>query len=190
MEKIRKNRSTLIFCNSRRQTEKVTRLINEQAGETLAFAHHGSLSREIRTFVEGQMKEGALKAIVATSSLEMGIDIGSIDEVLMIQAPFAVSSAIQRIGRAGHRVGDVSRAAFYPMHGTDLISCAVAGRAVLEGRIEELHVPENPLDVLAQVILSMVCTEEWDLDGLSCSSLPSTTGTLCPGATSTWWCRC
>ena len=166
VEKIRKNRSTLIFCNSRRQTEKVTRFINEYAGETLAFAHHGSLSREIRTFVEGQMKKGGLKAIVATSSLEMGIDIGSIDEVLMIQSPYAVSSAIQRIGRAGHRVGDVSRASLYPMHGTDLIGCAVAGRAVLEGQIEELHVPVNPLDVLAQVILSMVCTEEWNLDDL------------------------
>jgi ATP-dependent Lhr-like helicase len=166
VEKIRSNRSTLIFCNSRRQTEKVTRMINELAEETLAFAHHGSLSREIRYFVEQQMKEGALKCIVATSSLEMGIDIGSIDEVILIQAPFSMSSAIQRIGRGGHNVGEVSRAAVYPMHGMDLIRCAVAGRAVLAGEIEELRIPENPLDVLAQVILSMVCTEEWDIDEL------------------------
>ncbi|MDC7224851.1 MAG: DEAD/DEAH box helicase [Spirochaetales bacterium] len=166
VQKIRQNRSTLIFCNSRRQTEKVTRLINETAGETLAFAHHGSLSREIRYFVEQQMKKGALKAIVATSSLEMGIDIGTIDEVLLIQAPFSLSSAIQRIGRGGHNVGDVSRAAVYPMFGADLIECAVAGKAMLEGSIEELNIPENPQDVLAQVILSMACTEEWDLDEL------------------------
>ncbi|MBN2627768.1 MAG: hypothetical protein JXA95_13955, partial [Spirochaetales bacterium] len=166
VEKILKNRSTLIFCNSRRQTEKVTRLINEEAGETLAFAHHGSLSREIRHFVEQQMKAGALKAIVATSSLEMGIDIGSIDEVLIIQSPLSLASAIQRIGRAGHRVGDVSRAGIYPMFGTDLLGCAVAAKAVLEGAIEEIRLPDNPLDVLAQVILSMVCTEEWDLDEL------------------------
>jgi len=166
VSRIQANRSTLVFCNSRRQTEKVTRLINEQMGETAAFAHHGSLSREIRYFVEQKMKNGELKAIVATSSLEMGIDIGSIDEVLLLSAPFSLSSAIQRIGRSGHNVGDVSRCTLFPLFGNDLLSSAVSARAVLEGEIEELQIPVNPLDVLAQVVLSLCCTREWNLDDL------------------------
>ncbi|MBI9097705.1 MAG: DEAD/DEAH box helicase [Spirochaetaceae bacterium] len=166
VERIQVNRSTLIFSNSRRETEKVTRMINEHVGETIAFAHHGSLSREIRYFVEQKMKKGELKAIVATSSLEMGIDIGNIDEVLLIQAPFSISSAIQRIGRGGHNVGDISRTRVFPMFGIDLLRCAVTAKAVLDGDIEELNVPVNPLDVLAQVLLSMCCTKEWDLDEL------------------------
>jgi len=166
IERIQANRSTLIFSNSRRQTEKVTRMINEQVGETIAFAHHGSLSREIRYFVEQKMKNGELKAIVATSSLEMGIDIGNIDEVLLISAPFSVSSAVQRIGRGGHNVGDVSRTTVFPMFGNDLIRCAVTAKSVIEGEIEALEVPVNPLDVLAQVLLSMCCTDEWNLDEL------------------------
>ncbi len=166
ISRIETNRSTLIFSNSRRQTEKVTRMINERMGETAAFAHHGSLSREIRYFVEQKMKNGELKAIVATSSLEMGIDIGSIDEVLLLSAPFSISSAIQRIGRSGHNVGDISRCTLFPLFGNDLLTCAVSARAVLDGEIEELKIPVNPLDVLAQVILSMCCTREWNLDEL------------------------
>ncbi|MDC7235255.1 MAG: DEAD/DEAH box helicase, partial [Spirochaetales bacterium] len=166
VQRIRANRSTLIFSNSRRQTEKITRLINEAMDETAAFAHHGSLSREIRSFVEQKMKAGELKAIVATSSLEMGIDIGTIDEVILISAPFSVSSTVQRIGRGGHNVGDVSRSTLFPMFGNDLISCAVTAKAVMEGDIEELVIPVNPLDVLAQVLLSMCCTREWNLDDL------------------------
>ena len=119
VQRIRANRSTLIFCNARRQTEKVTRMINENAGEIIAFAHHGSLSREIRSFVEQRMKEGELKAIVATSSLEMGIDIGSIDEVILISAPFSISSAIQRIGRGRTQCGAISAGPpFIPCSGT------------------------------------------------------------------------
>ena len=166
VERIKANRSTLIFSNARRQTEKVTRMINEQAGETIAFAHHGSLSREIRYFVEQKMKKGELKAIVATSSLEMGIDIGSIDEVILISAPFSVSSAVQRIGRGGHNVGDTSHSTLFPLFGNDMLRSAVTAKAVKDGEIEELEVPVNPLDVLAQVLLSMCCTREWNLDEL------------------------
>ncbi len=166
VERIRANRSTLIFCNARRQTEKVTRMINEQADETIAFAHHGSLSREIRYFVEQKMKKGDLKAIVATSSLEMGIDIGSIDEVILISAPFSVSSAVQRIGRGGHNVGETSHSTLFPLFGNDMLRSAVTAKAVKDGEIEELEVPVNPLDVLAQVLLSMCCTREWNLDDL------------------------
>lgn len=166
VKRIEANRSTLIFSNSRRQTEKVTRMINEHVGETIAFAHHGSLSREIRYFVEQKMKNGELKAIVATSSLEMGIDIGNIEEVILISAPFSVSSTVQRIGRGGHNVGDISRATVFPMFGNDIIRSAVTAKAVKDGEIEELKVPVNPLDVLAQVLLSMCCTREWNLDEL------------------------
>jgi ATP-dependent helicase Lhr and Lhr-like helicase len=166
VERINTNRSTLIFCNTRRQTEKVSRMINEQMGETVAFAHHGSLSREIRYFVEQKMKSGELKAIVATSSLEMGIDIGTIDEVILLSAPSSVSSAVQRIGRGGHNVGDISRSTVFPMYGNDLLRSAVTAKAVCDGEIEALHVPTNPLDVLAQVLLSMCCTREWNIDEL------------------------
>ena len=112
------------------------------------------------------MKNGELKAVVATSSLEMGIDIGIIDEVLLIQAPFSVSSAVQRIGRGGHNVGDISRCIFFPMFGIDLLRSAVTAKSITDGEIEELKVPLNPLDVLAQVILSMCCTQEWKIDEL------------------------
>jgi ATP-dependent Lhr-like helicase len=117
LERIRANRSTLIFTNTRRHAEKVARLINELAGEPLAYAHHGSLSREIRSVVERKLKRGELSAIVATSSLELGIDIGELDEVLLLQTPFSVASALQRIGRAGHAVGEVSRGRLYATHG-------------------------------------------------------------------------
>ena len=163
---IGRNQSTLLFANSRRMTEKATRLLNVGATAELAYSHHGSLSREVRSVVEKRLKDGALKAIVATNSLELGIDVGSLDEVLLIQAPRSVSSAVQRIGRAGHGVGEVSRGIFYPTFGRDLMESAVVARAVVEQDIEELHPVEAPLDVLAQVILSMTVGEPWDLDEL------------------------
>ncbi len=163
---IGRNQSTLLFANSRRMTEKATRLLNVGAAAELAYSHHGSLSREVRSVVEKRLKDGALKAIVATNSLELGIDVGSLDEVLLIQAPRSVSSAVQRIGRAGHGVGEVSRGVFYPTYGRDLMESAVVARAVVEQDIEELHPVEAPLDVLAQVILSMTVGEPWDLDEL------------------------
>ncbi len=107
--KIATNRSTLLFTNSRVLCEKLTYKINTAANATIAYAHHGSLSREIRDDVEEKLKSGDLAAIVAASSLEMGIDIGALDEVVLIQCPTSISSAIQRIGRAGHQVGEVSR---------------------------------------------------------------------------------
>lgn len=165
-EIIARQRSTLLFANSRRTTERVTRLINEQAGEELAYAHHGSLSREIRLAVEERLKRGELKAIVATNSLELGIDIGKLDTVLLIQTPRSISSAIQRIGRSGHGVGEVSRGLLFPTAGMDFVAAAVLARAIAEGEIEELHPVEAPLDLLAQIVLSMALTETWDLDEL------------------------
>ena len=163
---IRENRSTLLFANSRRIAEKVARLINEGEAEFLAYAHHGSLSREIRLAVEQRLKEGGLRAIVATSSLELGIDIGDLDQVILIQTPPSVSAAIQRIGRSGHRVKEVSSGVFYPTHGHDFLYAAVAARCVVEMDIESLKPVECPLDVLAQVIISMTGIEKWDIDEL------------------------
>jgi ATP-dependent Lhr-like helicase len=179
---IDQHRSTLFFANSRRTTEKVTRLLNE-AGSTLpaplqsreglqpqvkeiAYAHHGSLAREIRLAVEQKLKNGELKAIVATNSLELGIDIGSLDRVVLIQTPRAVSSALQRIGRSGHSVGETSRGLLFPVHGRDFVDAAVVARAVLDQDIEETRPVEAPLDILAQVVLSMTAMERWDIDEL------------------------
>ena len=163
---IRDNRSTLLFANSRRNAEKVTRLINEGEPQELAYAHHGSLSREIRLAVEERLKNGELKAIVATSSLELGIDIGALDRVILIETPPSIASAIQRIGRSGHGVGGTSRGLLYPTHGHDFLYAAVVARGVAEQDIESILPVESPLDVLAQVIVSMTGIERWDIDEL------------------------
>ena len=166
LERIRANRSTLIFTNTRRHAEKVARLVNERAGESLAYAHHGSLSREIRTVVEQKLKAGELSAVVATSSLELGIDIGELDEVLLLQTPFSVASALQRIGRAGHGVGEQSRGRLYATHGRDLLNAAIMACLVRRQAIEPARPIDNPLDVLAQLILSMTGIEDWNIDEL------------------------
>ncbi len=163
---IRESRSTLFFVNSRRHAEKLARFINEREREQLAWSHHGSLSRELRLVVEQRLKKGELKAIVATSSLELGIDIGALDRVILVQTPFSVSSAVQRIGRAGHRVGAPSAAVIYPLHGRDLVDAAVTARAVLDREIEAAAPILCPLDVLAQVIVSMTAVETWTVDAL------------------------
>ena len=165
-EIIAAHRSTLLFANSRRTTEKVTRLINEEAGEELAWAHHGSLSREIRLAVEERLKRGELRAIVATNSLELGIDIGRLDSVVLIQTPRSISSAVQRIGRSGHGVGEVCRGLLFPTRGMDFVAAAVLARSIAQGEIEDLHPIQAPLDLLAQIVLSMALSETWDLDGL------------------------
>ena len=160
------NTSTLLFANSRRLTEKLTHFINDGQEQPLAYAHHGSLSREVREEVEAKLKAGELKAIVATSSLEMGIDIGALDEVVLIQAPPAISAGIQRIGRAGHRVGEVSRASLFPTHSHDFLEAAVLAAAVQSQDIEEVRLIDAPLDVLAQILISMAGMETWDIDEL------------------------
>ncbi|MBI4859798.1 MAG: DEAD/DEAH box helicase, partial [Candidatus Riflebacteria bacterium] len=164
--RIRGNRSTLIFGNSRRIVERVARLVNEAAGEQLVFAHHGSLSREVRESVEERLKAGQLAGIVATSSLELGIDVGTVDEVVLVGTPPSISSAIQRVGRSGHGVGEVSRGIFHPYHPRDLLQAAVVSRGLMARDVEPLEPPRAPLDVLAQVILSMVAVERWSLDEL------------------------
>lgn len=158
--------STLFFTNSRRHAEKVTRFLNEGEEEEAAYAHHGSLSREIRLAVEEKLKRGELRAIVATNSLELGIDIGSLDRVVLIQTPRSVSSVLQRIGRSGHGVVGTSRGTLFPTHGMDIVDAAVMARAVTEQDIEEIRPVDAPLDILAQVVLSMTAMERWDIDEL------------------------
>ncbi|MHB9130976.1 MAG: DEAD/DEAH box helicase [Armatimonadota bacterium] len=165
-EIIRQNRSTLLFTNTRRLAESITWMLNADEPEMLAYAHHGSLAREIRSEVEHRLKEGRLRAIVATNSLELGIDIGSLDEVVLIQSPFGIASAIQRIGRAGHRVGEPSKATLFATHAQDLLTSAVLARDVLAGDIEEAKAIRCPLDVLAQLLISMTGVETWDIDEL------------------------
>jgi len=159
-----RNRSTIFFVNSRRMSEKVAGIINEQGPGDPAYAHHGSLSREIRAVVEERLKSGVLSAIVATGSLELGIDIGSVDEVVLVQAPMSIASAVQRIGRSGHSVGERSRGTFHPMHGRDFLEAAVLAARVDARDIEPIRPLRNPLDVLAQVVVSMAAHEERDLD--------------------------
>jgi len=165
-EKISRNKSTLLFVNSRAICEKLTYKINIAAGKTIAYAHHGSLSRDIRTDVERRLKNGTLAAIVATSTLEMGIDIGALDEVILVQSPGSISSSIQRIGRAGHGVGETSRGTIYPTHAHDFIEAAVLSKAVLAKDIEPVKPISCPLDILAQIIISMCGTISWDIDEL------------------------
>ncbi|HEX7507329.1 MAG TPA: DEAD/DEAH box helicase, partial [Polyangia bacterium] len=163
---IEKNRSTLVFANSRRTVEKVARLLNTGESEPIAYSHHGSLSREIRLDVEERMKQGRLRAVVATGSLELGIDIGSVEEVILVGTPPSVAQSLQRIGRADHRVGGTSKASLFVLHGLDGAQAASMETMVRRTDVEEIQPIHNALDVLAQVLLSMGCNTIWDLDQL------------------------
>ena len=165
-EVINRNHSTLLFANGRRLCEKLALILNEGEETPIAYVHHGSLSREIRAEVERKLREGELRAVVATNSLELGIDIGALDEVILIQSPPSVSSAIQRVGRAGHRVGEVCRGEIFPTHPQDLLEAAVLASAIPEHDMELTKPVLCPLDVLAQVIVSMSGIEKWDIDEL------------------------
>jgi ATP-dependent Lhr-like helicase len=164
--RIREHRSTMIFCNSRRLAERLAAAINETAGEELALAHHGSVARDRRQMIEERLKRGELPAIVATSSLELGIDIGAVDLVIQIEAPPAVAAGIQRIGRAGHSVGQVSRGIIVPKFRGDLLACAAATPKMRAGEVEETYYPRSPLDVLAQQVVAAVGMDGWTVDEL------------------------
>ena len=168
-EMIQKARSTLVFTNSRKLCEKLTLKINEGTdGDTglLAYAHHGSLSHDLRRAVENRLKKGELKAVVATASLELGIDVGDLDQVILIQTPFSISSALQRIGRSGHQVGGKSLGALFATHEHDLLEAVVLAPCLMAGDIEKNHPMNSPLDVLAQVMVSMCLTGNWAADDL------------------------
>ncbi|PVE73104.1 ATP-dependent helicase [Microbacterium testaceum] len=193
VDRILQRRSTIVFANSRRLAERLTGRLNEiyaervgidvpeptvpagvmaQAGASagvaaiLAKAHHGSVSKEQRAQVEDELKSGLLRCVVATSSLELGIDMGSVDLVIQVESPPSAASGLQRVGRAGHQVGEVSRAALFPKHRSDVLHTAVVTERMLAGRIEAISVPQNPLDILAQQTvaasaLGAIDVEEW-----------------------------
>jgi ATP-dependent Lhr-like helicase len=166
LELIRTHRSTLIFVNSRRLAERLAGAINELAGETLVRSHHGSIAREQRLEIEDRLKAGALRALVATSSLELGIDMGAIDLVIQIEAPPSVASGLQRIGRGGHHIGAVSEGIIVPKFKGDLLACAAVAAAMHEGAVEAIRYPRNPLDIVAQHIVAMVAMDDYKVDDL------------------------
>ncbi|MEV0282075.1 ATP-dependent helicase [Streptomyces sp. NPDC050610] len=191
---VQAHRSTIVFANSRRLAERLCNRLNEIAYEratgeplpehhspaelmaesgaargappVLARAHHGSVSKEQRAVVEEDLKAGRLPAVVATSSLELGIDMGAVDLVVQVESPPSVASGLQRVGRAGHQVGAVSTGVVFPKYRGDLVQAAVVTERMREGAIESLRVPANPLDVLAQQIVAMVALDSWDVDEL------------------------
>jgi ATP-dependent Lhr-like helicase len=166
LELIREHHSTIVFCNSRRLAERLANKLNELAGEELVRAHHGSLAREQRVQIEEALKAGRLPAIVATSSLELGIDMGAVDLVIQVESPASVASGLQRVGRAGHQVGEPSRGVIFPKFRGDLLEAAVVTARMHEGAIEETKLPRNPLDVLAQQLVAMTVREAWQADDL------------------------
>jgi ATP-dependent Lhr-like helicase len=155
VERIRAARSTMIFVNSRRLAERLATALNETAGEKIALAHHGSVAKDARRAIEERLKAGELPAIVATSSLELGIDMGAVDQVIQVEAPPSVASGIQRIGRASHRVGGVPSGVLVPKHKHDLLACAAAAAGIEDGDVEATYFPKNPLDVLSQQIVAI-----------------------------------
>ncbi|MEX0985163.1 MAG: DEAD/DEAH box helicase [Actinomycetota bacterium] len=166
LDLIRSHRSTIVFVNERRGAERLASRLNEAAGEVVARAHHGSIAREQRVEVEDALKEGRLPAIVATSSLELGIDMGAVDLVIQVGAPGSVASGIQRIGRAGHHVGAPSVGKLFPKYRGDLLETAVIAERMLSSKIEATAYPRNPLDVLAQQLVAMTAVDAWDVDEL------------------------
>ncbi|TMD03867.1 MAG: DEAD/DEAH box helicase, partial [Chloroflexi bacterium] len=167
LELIRQHRSTIVFVNSRRLAERLAARLNELADEELVKAHHGSISKEQRRLIEDELKAGRLRALVATSSLELGIDMAAVDLVLQVESPTSVASGIQRIGRSGHSVGDTSKGVIIPKFRGDLLESAVVVERMLAGEIETTTVPSNPLDVLAQQVVAMSALDEWPVDELA-----------------------
>ncbi len=190
LELVREHNSTIIFVNNRRGAERLAKRLNELANEEpegelpateaagtagpppgrkedyeeIARAHHGSLAHEERLVVEEMLKSGQLPCLVATSSLELGIDMGAVDLVIQVESPKSVTRGLQRVGRAGHALGAISKGRIFPKFRADLLECAVVAKRMRAGEIEETVIPQNPLDVLAQHIVSMVADVEWDVD--------------------------
>jgi len=188
LDLVQEHRSTLIFVNARRLAERLATRLNELAHDEedtgdaqlgvghvsddadvpeLVKAHHGSISRERRLQIEDELKSGKLKGLVATSSLELGIDMGAVDLVVQVESPGSVSSGLQRIGRAGHQVGEASRGKLFPKHRSDLVEAAVVVQRMQDGLIEQTRYPRNPLDVLCQQIVAMCALDEWHVDDLA-----------------------
>ncbi len=166
LELIQSHRSTLIFANNRTAVEKITARVNELAGFPIARAHHGSVAKPIRHEIEQQLKAGELPALVATATLELGIDMGAIDLVCQVESPHSVATGLQRVGRAGHLYGAASKGRLLPKMRTDLLEMAALARAMDHGEVAAIKIPQNCLDVLAQQIVAMVAVENWEVDAL------------------------
>ena len=166
LELVLSKRSTLLFVNSRGLAERLAAELNRLAGEELVRSHHGSVSREQRIEIEDRLKQGELRGVVATSTLELGIDMAAVDLVVLVASPGSVASGLQRVGRAGHQVGAPSAARVFPKHRADLLETAVIVARMYRGEIEETPIPRNPLDVLAQQVVAAVAIEKRDVDDL------------------------
>jgi ATP-dependent helicase Lhr and Lhr-like helicase len=159
---VRAHKSTLVFVNTRKQSERVCRALEERLGEGQVAAHHGSLSREIRLRAEEGLKQGALRAVVATASLELGIDVGHVDLVVQLESPRSFAVGLQRVGRAGHSRAGLPKGRLFPLSRDQLVECAALVRGMHAGLLEETRLPQAPLDVLAQQIVAACAVEEWD----------------------------
>ena len=166
LELVKQHRSTIVFVNNRRLAERLAVRLNELAEEEIARAHHGSLAREQRVLIEEDLKAGRIPCLVATSSLELGIDMGAVDLVIQVESPKSVARGLQRVGRAGHELGSTSKGRIFPKFRADLLESAVVARAMRGGEIEETKIPRNPLDVLAQQIVAIVAEEEIEVSEL------------------------
>ncbi len=160
------HRSTLVFVNTRRLAERVALHLGERIGEELVAAHHGSLARKLRLVAERKLKNGEIRLLVATASLELGIDIGNVDLVCQINSPRAIAVALQRVGRAGHWRGAVPKGRLFATTRDDLVECAAAVRAIKQGDLDRIQIPAAPLDILAQQIVAMCSCEDWNEDAL------------------------
>ncbi|HEY2473173.1 MAG TPA: DEAD/DEAH box helicase [Candidatus Cybelea sp.] len=165
-EQIRAHRTTLIFVSTRRMSERVAFALNERLGEGFVMPHHGSLARELRFDVERRLRSGQLRAVVATASLELGIDIGSVDLVVQLGSPRAIAVALQRVGRSGHWIGAKPKGIFYVTTRDELLECAALVRAIRGGALDALAIPKPPLDILAQQIVASCAQHEWDVEHL------------------------
>src|SRR6476660_27091 len=166
VELVKAHCSTIVFVNNRRLAERLALRLNEAAEEEIARAHHGSLAREQRTQIEEDLKAGRIPCLVATSSLELGIDMGAVDLVVQVESPKSVARGLQRVGRAGHELGAVSKGRIFPKFRADLLECAVVAKAMREGAIEETAIPRNALDVLAQQVVAICADDEIAVDEL------------------------
>jgi ATP-dependent Lhr-like helicase len=165
-ELVNEHRTTLVFVNTRRQAERLARHLSERLGEQNVTAHHGSMAKESRLDAESRLKRGELRALVATASLELGIDIGDVDLVCQLGSPRSIAAFLQRVGRSGHSVGGTPKGRLFPLSRDDLVECAALLTAVRRGELDRIRMPSKPLDVLAQQIVAEVASREWDEDGL------------------------
>ena len=172
---IKAHRTTLVFVNTRRLSERIAHQLQERLGEDAVLPHHGSLSRQLRLTAEERLKEGELKAVVATASLELGIDIGTVDLVCQIGSPRSIAVALQRVGRSGHWIGALPQGRFFPTTRDELVECAALVRAIEKGELDRLEIPKAPLDILAQQLVAEVACDEYaeaDLLSLAQSAYP------------------